>query len=86
DEQREEYLAVYPDQIGNLDGIPALVRDAANRDNLQLLMGKLAGRDDEDAVTKLAALREIDRQLGVVQKPGDPPMYLLGIGDQGNGR
>ncbi|MFD3972348.1 alpha/beta hydrolase [Streptomyces cyaneofuscatus] len=86
DEQREEYLAVYPDQIGNLDGIPALVRDAANRDNLQLLMGKLAGRDDEDAMTKLAALREIDRQLQAVREPGEPPMYLLGIGDQGNGR
>lgn len=86
DEQREEYLAVYPDQIGNLDGIPALVRDAANRDNLQLLIGKLAGRDDEDALTKLAALREIDRQLEAVPKPGEPPMYLLGIGDQGNGR
>ncbi|MEU0920369.1 alpha/beta hydrolase [Streptomyces cyaneofuscatus] len=86
DEQREEYLAVYPDQIGNLDGIPALVRDAANRDNLQLLMGKLAGRDDGDAVTKLAALREIDRQLRAVREPGEPPMYLLGIGDQGNGR
>lgn len=86
DEQREEYLAVYPDRIGNLDGIPALVRDAANRDNLQLLMGKLAGRDDEDAVTKLAALREIDRQLRTVREPGEPPMYLLGIGDQGNGR
>lgn len=86
DEQREEYLAVYPDQIGNLDGIPALVRDAANRDNLQLLMGKLEGRDDEDSVTKLAALREIDRQLRAVREPGEPPMYLLGIGDQGNGR
>ncbi|MFD4233051.1 alpha/beta hydrolase [Streptomyces sp. NPDC058542] len=86
DEQREEYLAVYPDQIGNLDGIPALVRDAANRDNLQLLMGKLEGRDDDDAVTKLAALREIDRQLRAVPGPGEPPMYLLGIGDQGNGR
>lgn len=86
DEQREEYLAVYPDQIGNLDGIPALVRDAANRDNLQLLMGKLAGQDGEDAATKLAALREIDRQLEAVPRPGEPPMYLLGIGDQGNGR
>ncbi|MGA5472949.1 alpha/beta hydrolase [Streptomyces arboris] len=86
DEQREEYLAVYPDRIGNLDGIPALVRDAANRDNLQLLMGKLEGRDDEDSVTKLAALREIDRQLRAVREPGEPPMYLLGIGDQGNGR
>lgn len=85
DEHREEYLAVYPDLIGNLDGIPALVRDAANRDNLQLLMGKLEGRDDEDAVTKLAALREIDRQLRVVPKAGEPPMYLLGIGDRGSG-
>lgn len=82
-EQREEYLAVYPDQIGNLDGIPALVRDAANRDNLQLLIGKLEGRDDGDSETKLAALREIDRQLQAGTKP---PMYLLGIGDQGNGR
>ncbi|WP_282689170.1 MULTISPECIES: alpha/beta hydrolase [unclassified Streptomyces] len=86
DEQREEYLAVYPDQIGNLDGIPALVRDAANRDNLQLLMGKLEGRDDADSATKLAALREIDRQLRAGPKVGEPPMYLLGIGDQGNGR
>lgn len=86
DEQREEYLAVYPDRIGNLDGIPALVRDAANRDNLQLLMGKLEGRDDEDSATKLAALREIDRQLRAVPGAGEPPMYLLGIGDQGNGR
>ncbi|MFD7755460.1 alpha/beta hydrolase [Streptomyces sp. NPDC059757] len=82
-EQREEYLAVYPDQIGNLDGIPALVRDAANRDNLQLLIGKLEGRDDERAETQLAGLREIDRQLHDDRKP---PMFLLGIGDEGNGR
>lgn len=83
DEQREEYLAVYPDQIGNLDGIPALVRDAANRDNLQLLIGKLEGRGDAGAETQLAGLREIDRQL---RDGRQPPMYLLGIGDEGNGR
>ncbi|MEU8832300.1 alpha/beta hydrolase [Streptomyces sp900116325] len=82
-EQREEYLAVYPDQIGNLDGIPAGVRDAANRDNLQLLIGKLEGRGDERAETQLAGLREIDRQLNDNRKP---PMFLLGIGDEGNGR
>ncbi|WP_406452791.1 alpha/beta hydrolase family protein [Streptomyces sp. NBC_00876] len=86
DEQREEYLAVYPDQIGNLDGIPALVRDTANRDNLQLLIGKLEGRDDDGSRTQLAGLREIDRQLRAGHKPGEPPMYLLGIGDEGNGR
>ncbi|WP_405404473.1 alpha/beta hydrolase [Streptomyces sp. NBC_01104] len=83
DEQREEYLAVYPDQIGNLDGIPALVRDTANRDNLQLLIGKLEGRDGERAETQLAGLREIDRQLRAGRQP---PMFLLGIGDEGNGR
>ncbi|MFJ8976494.1 alpha/beta hydrolase [Streptomyces sp. NPDC102282] len=85
-EQREEYLAVYPDQIGNLDGIPALVRDAANRDNLSLLIGKLEGRDDDKSVTQLAGLREIERQLGAAAKPGEPPMFLLGISDEGNGR
>ncbi|MFF6935160.1 MULTISPECIES: alpha/beta hydrolase [unclassified Streptomyces] len=82
-EQREEYLAVYPDQIGNLDGIPALIRDAANRDNLRLLIGELEGRDDERSATRLAGLREIDRQLGAGTQP---PMFLLGIGDEGNGR
>ncbi|WP_031085645.1 alpha/beta hydrolase [Streptomyces sp. NRRL WC-3549] len=82
-EQREEYLAVYPDVIGNLDGIPATVRDAANRDNLQLLIGALEGRDDAGSVAKLAGLREIDRQLAAGT---DPPMFLLGIGDEGNGR
>ncbi|MFJ7194776.1 MULTISPECIES: alpha/beta hydrolase [unclassified Streptomyces] len=86
DEQREEYLAVYPDRIGNLDGIPALVRDAANRDNIQLLMGKLEGRDDTKSETQLAALREIDRQLRAGGKPGEPHMYLLGISDEGGGR
>ncbi|MEU5714981.1 alpha/beta hydrolase [Streptomyces sp. NPDC020403] len=85
-EQREEYLAVYPDQIGNLDGIPALVRDAANRDNLQLLIGKLEGRDDARSVTQLAGLREIDRQLSAGTGPGRPPILLLGIADEGNGR
>ncbi|WP_328901339.1 alpha/beta hydrolase family protein [Streptomyces sp. NBC_00441] len=83
DEQREEYLAVYPDQIGNLDGIPSLTRDTANRDNLQLLIGKLEGRDDEVSQVRLAGLREIHRQLDA---GGQPPMYLLGIGDEGNGR
>lgn len=82
-EQREEYLAVHPDLIGNLDGIPSAVRDAANRDNLTLLMGKLEGADDDRSRTMLAGLRSIDGQL---RAGGHPPMFLLGIGDEGNGR
>ncbi|WP_328582966.1 alpha/beta hydrolase [Streptomyces sp. NBC_00370] len=84
-EAREEYLAVFPDRIGNLDGIPSDARDAANRDNLQLLIGKLSAQDDGESQTRLEGLREIDRQLRAVD-PRVPPMYLLGIGDEGNGR
>ncbi|MEE1802340.1 alpha/beta hydrolase [Streptomyces sp. JV176] len=85
-EQREEYLAVYPDVIGNLDGIPAETRDAANRDNLRLLIGKLEGQTGEQAQIRLAGLKSLDRQLRADPAEGVPPMYLLGIGDQGNGR
>ncbi|MEV4972598.1 alpha/beta hydrolase [Streptomyces scopuliridis] len=85
-EQREEYLAVYPNEIGNLDGIPSDVRDTANRDNLQLLIGKLEGQDGEKARAQLAGLRSIDEQLRAEPEKGVPPMYLLGIGDEGNGR
>ncbi|MFJ6698577.1 alpha/beta hydrolase [Streptomyces sp. NPDC091272] len=82
-EQREELLTVYPDVIGNLDGIPSAVRDQANRDNLPLLIGKLEGKDDEASKTMLAGLQAIDAKL---QEPSKPPLYLLGVGDQGNGR
>ncbi|MFD7090375.1 alpha/beta hydrolase [Streptomyces sp. NPDC059896] len=90
-ERREEYLAVFPAEIGNLNGIPAEVRDAANRDNLRLLIGRWEGLegaegrggDDERVRTRLAGLRAIDEQL---RAGGNPPMYLLGIGDEGNGR
>ncbi|MFI1171536.1 alpha/beta hydrolase [Streptomyces melanogenes] len=84
--QRDEYLAACPDILGNLDGIPAAVRDEANRDNLQLLIGKLSGTDDKEARAKLDGLRSIDTQLRAAPEPGVPPMYLLGIGEEGNGR
>ncbi|MFD6973260.1 alpha/beta hydrolase [Streptomyces sp. NPDC059949] len=85
DDQRAELLATYPDVIGSLDGVPSEVRDEANRDNLALLMGKLSEQDDEKSQTQLAGMRSIDNQLRN-PLPGDPPMYLLGIGDQGGGR
>lgn len=82
-EQRDQYLAVYPDVIGNLDGIPAVVRDEANRENIQLLIGKLSGQEDEKSQTMLDGLKDI---RGKLEAPSVPPMYLLGIGDEGNGR
>ncbi|MGW6283921.1 alpha/beta hydrolase [Streptomyces sp. NPDC055107] len=82
-EERERYIELVPDRIGNLDGIPVLARDAANRRNLPALIDKLEGVDTDKARDQLAGLREIDRQL---KENGKPPMYLIGIGDEGNGR
>ncbi|GAA2506274.1 alpha/beta hydrolase [Streptomyces gobitricini] len=83
EEQRREYIDIAPDLIGGLDGIPAAVRDEANRNYLPVLIDELARRNDDDSRTKLEALRMIQDKL---REPSVPPMYLLGIGDDGNGR
>ncbi|MEV8404650.1 hypothetical protein AB0R12_02275 [Streptomyces niveus] len=80
EDQRREYLAVAPDLIGNLDGIPSLVRDAANRAYLPVLIDSLEQQSGPEARTKLEGLRAIERTLTT------PRMYLLGIGDEGTGR
>ncbi|XEC31641.1 hypothetical protein JAO84_13150 [Streptomyces fradiae] len=83
EEDKIAYLAAYPDTIGNLDGIPAVARDEANRTYLPQLMGKLADQGDEASMTKLDGLRGIQDKLNAGSQP---PMFLLGVGDQGNGR
>ncbi|OCC08599.1 alpha/beta hydrolase [Streptomyces sp. PTY087I2] len=83
DEQRQEYLKVAPDLIGDLDGIPAAARDEANRNYLPVLIDELARQSGDEAKTKLNALRMIQ---GKLNGSSHPPMYLLGIGDEGNGR
>lgn len=83
DEQRQEYLKVAPDLIGDLDGIPAVSRDEANRNYLPVLIDEVARQGGDDARTKLDALRMIQ---GKLNESSHPPMFLLGIGDEGNGR
>lgn len=83
DEERDEYKRAFPEIIGNLDGIPSVVRDEANRENLQTLIGKLEGQHDDDSQTKLDGLKGIQEKL---LEGSVPPMLLLGIGDEGNGR
>lgn len=58
-------------------------RDTANRRNLPDLISKLEGKTDKTSKEQLAGLREIDRQL---KEGSQPPMYLIGISDEGNGR
>ncbi|MGC5344063.1 alpha/beta hydrolase [Streptomyces sp. DT171] len=83
EERQQEYLEIAPELIGYLDGIPATVRDEANRNYLPVLIDELARQSGDDARTKLDALRGIEAKLG---EPSKVPMLLLGIGDEGNGR
>ncbi|MEV6675104.1 alpha/beta hydrolase [Streptomyces sp. NPDC051162] len=82
-EEKEKFITLFPDQIGYLDGLPSMVRDRANRDYLPMLMGELEGQSDEKSATMLKGLLGIDEKL---KKGSVPPMLLLGIGDQGEGR
>ncbi|MFC8986089.1 MULTISPECIES: alpha/beta hydrolase [unclassified Streptomyces] len=91
DAQRQEYLASYPDVIGNLDGIPAAVRHEANKENLQLLIAKLEGEDGEQAEARLGGIKKIASALEEnatkrISDPQEPEMFLLGIADEGTGR
>lgn len=82
-QERDRYLELSPDRIGALDGIPVADRDTANRRHLPDLIEKLEGQTDKQSKEQLAGLREIERQL---KEDSQPPMYLIGISDEGQGR
>ncbi|MER7770450.1 alpha/beta hydrolase [Kitasatospora sp. NPDC096140] len=124
DAQQQRMVLNHPDQVGNLDGIPAAVRHQANRTNLANLIQdhntQLANlgpeppkmlsvaetnggpvenpdytawkRKRDELRTQLDGFKAIrDRLDGNLDNgvggPGyDPPLLLLGIGDQGQGR
>ncbi|MDI5967352.1 alpha/beta hydrolase [Streptantibioticus silvisoli] len=84
--QQQEYLALAPDRIGRLDGLPAQVRDEANRVCLPMLIAKYqAGGDRNDEFGKLSGFTAIQARLNN-EMGGAVPVYLLDVGDEGQGR
>ncbi|WP_051969993.1 alpha/beta hydrolase [Kitasatospora azatica] len=84
DEQRH-LLATRPDLLGNRDGLPAEIRDQANRLNLQHYLadyGTRTGLSPADQ-TKLAGFRAIQDRLD--HSADTPPVLLYGISDEGQG-
>ncbi|MEV7597720.1 alpha/beta hydrolase [Kitasatospora sp. NPDC089797] len=82
------YLGHHPEAVGNLDGIPAEVRDKVNREHLDDLMGPIRRKKPEELNSSekhlLALYGPIDARLS--QHGGEPPLYLLGLGSEGQGR
>ncbi|MEU4299296.1 alpha/beta hydrolase [Kitasatospora aureofaciens] len=84
------YISHHPEAIGNLDGIPAEVRDQVNRKHLEDVMGPIRAKQklgqplDSSDKANLVLYGPIDARLA--DSKGDPPVYLLGLGDEGQGR
>lgn len=87
--QRRWLLVHRPQELGRLDGVPAAVRDRANRRCLDELMARLreelsatpAGPAHTRTAERLANLHSLDQRLEHAQ----PRMYLLGLDGDGDG-
>ncbi|MFB7616573.1 alpha/beta hydrolase [Kitasatospora sp. NPDC056181] len=94
--EQQRLIAEHPDQLGNRDGIPAAARNQAN----QILLPRLIEQYEKKEKTghlsdaekkKLEGFKDIQKRIdGKLPDGGgpgsNPPLLLLGIGDQGQGR
>lgn len=78
-------LQANPGFIGNLDGIPAEDRDAANRAVLAQEITRLQSDTSEAGQHKLRGLVDIDNRLNHPQ-PGQPQAFLLGLNTADDGK
>ncbi|TQF03704.1 hypothetical protein E6W39_17545 [Kitasatospora acidiphila] len=84
---QQHLIATRPDLIGNRDGLPAAARDQANRLLLRNYLADYGNRTHLGAEdqTKLAGFRAIQDRLDR-DRNTQPPLFLLGVSDQGQGR
>ncbi|WP_053925336.1 alpha/beta hydrolase [Streptomyces chattanoogensis] len=85
EEERQEQLALHPDLIGNLDGIPARTRDKANRVNLDRLIDMYPEPVPDDVEERHEGFKKIRNRL-IMDAEEEPEPLLLGIGPEGQGR
>jgi hypothetical protein len=91
-DERERLIQAVPGQVGALDGLPAAVRDRANRAFLgqqkQMLAEELAELKADpkanekaigDLTGKLKGITDVEKRLARGGKDGMPPMFLLGF-------
>ncbi|AUG80580.1 hypothetical protein CFP65_5900 [Kitasatospora sp. MMS16-BH015] len=84
---REHLLRTHPELLGDRDGLPAAVRDQANRVNLRTLIDGYARKAELSGEERelLAGLRAVRDRLATATG-SRPPLLLLGVGATGQGR
>ncbi|MFF4922304.1 alpha/beta hydrolase [Kitasatospora sp. NPDC001261] len=87
---RQWFIDHHPEKVGNLDGIPADVRDQVNRSYLTNRLRELREKKDrtKEEQAELAKLVPVWERLkqDAAANDGRPRTYLLGIGTEGQGR
>lgn len=83
DDQRQLYLAAYPELVGSLDGLPAASRDEANRLALRAELAEVerSGKGERDRLVKL-----LDRLEASEYGPPNEQLLLLGFDNAGDGK
>jgi pimeloyl-ACP methyl ester carboxylesterase len=100
--QQESLLFTHPNQLGQLDGLPSVIRDRANRARMADEKGRLqaekeyldslGGARTSEESDRLNAINNSLRGIDAIEqrlyhaKPGQQPALLLGFDSSGNGR
>ncbi|KQV20014.1 MULTISPECIES: alpha/beta hydrolase [unclassified Kitasatospora] len=86
-QQQREYLALYPAEVGNRNGIPSHVRDVANRAQLEQQLDLARNDTSEDGRKRLGALQKLrDRLESEDRDPKGPEVLLLGLDPKDDGQ
>ncbi|MFF4342218.1 alpha/beta hydrolase [Kitasatospora sp. NPDC001540] len=93
-EQQQSLLALHPELVGRLDGLPATVRDRANRlvlaqrlDGLEAGNARGSGLTYEQWGSLQSGLRALAERLdGEGGEHGEQPLLLLALDPDGDGR
>ncbi|GAA4860116.1 alpha/beta hydrolase [Kitasatospora terrestris] len=85
--ERQRLIHNYPDEIGNRNGIPTVDKDQANRIHLDRMIKNMEGRKDLDDNQKrqLEGFQAVRKRLDD-DKGKQPPVFLMAIDDEGQGR
>ena len=86
--ERVRLLDRHPELLGNVDGLPAAVRDAANRRTLPRLIARLDGaaRRTPAEQNLLDGFRRIQDRLRAEDAAGGGRVLLLALAEEGQGR
>ncbi|MFI5529355.1 alpha/beta hydrolase [Kitasatospora sp. NPDC051853] len=87
DRQQREYLALYPGEVGNRNGIPSDKRDVANRAFLEQQLDLARTDGSEDGRKRLGALQKLKDRLDKEDRdPNGPEVYVIGLDPKDDGQ